>query len=127
MKFVYLASPYSHPNPHVMQARYEEVRLFIALTLRSLDYLNAVCISPILHNHNVAVHHKLPRDFSFWEKVDSVLLEHCDELWILQLNGWKESRGVALEKERTTQLGLPIRYASMHNKTHTITISDKEH
>ena len=36
------------------------------------------------------------------------MLNHARELWVLQLPGWRESRGVQIEIDRARSLGIPI-------------------
>lgn len=89
---IYLASPYSG-TPEVMQQRYEATRAVTADTLKDGEFV----YSPIVHCHDLALHHDIPKDFAFWSKYNFHMLDLADQLWVLMLPGWKESRGVTAE------------------------------
>lgn len=105
---IYLASPYSHPDPVVRQERFEAVCRAAAELIRR-GYL---VFSPIAHSHSIAKH-GLPLDWGYWERHDRRLLAACDELWVLQLAGWQQSRGVQAEMTIARAAGKPIRFISM--------------
>ena len=65
--------------------------------------------SPVVHSHPIA-QFGLPTDWGYWERTDRALLERCDLLAVLMLDGWGESRGVAEEIGLAHGLGLPVRY-----------------
>lgn len=89
MKKVYLAIPYSHKRKAIRGYRFE-VACRIAKLLTLQGYL-VVC--PVIPAH----HMKLPTDWEFWKKHDISFLEWCDELWIIMLPGWKQSKGTQSE------------------------------
>lgn len=90
---IYLASPYSHPDPAVMQARFEAVRAAAAtLLLRGVPVY-----APIVHGHAIATAHQLPTDFDFWMNHCRAMLDRATGLSVLMLHGWSESRGVTAE------------------------------
>lgn len=90
---IYLASPYNSPSPSVMETRFEQA-CACAGAILSRGHL---VYSPICHNHPIAVRYALPRDWSFWAKLDFQMLLAADHLYILDLDGWKESVGVSSE------------------------------
>ena len=90
---IYLASPYSHPDPAVMQRRFEDVRAVTAALLRRGE----IVYSPIVHGHAIATAHELPTDHDFWLRHCFAMLERADNLHVLMLDGWKESKGVQAE------------------------------
>lgn len=110
---IYLASPYSHPDPAVQAERCEAVCRVAAHLIR----LGHVVFSPIAHSHGIAKH-GLPTDWLFWEKQDHALLAVCDELWVVTLDGWQESRGVQAEIAMARALGKPIRYVAEDDVVH---------
>ena len=92
---MYLASPYSHPDPAVRQARYRAACQATAELMR--HGLNV--LSPIIHSHPLA-ELGLPTNWDFWQQIDQGhCLLRCDELLVLMLDGWRESRGVTAEIE----------------------------
>jgi hypothetical protein len=90
---IYLASPYSHPDHAVMQARFEYVCKAASMLMRDGHHI----FSPIAHTHPIALAGGLPKGWDFWEKYDREMILACSELWVLQADGWKESKGVQAE------------------------------
>lgn len=105
-QFIYLASPYSHPDPIVREARFD------AVCKKTAEYLMAgkPCFSPIAHSHPLVKHlpEALCMDFEFWMKEDLAILKDAAELHILMLDGWQSSRGVARETEYADSVGIPV-------------------
>ena len=102
---IYLASPYSHPDPNVRDARYFEACRATAKLVRSGNMI----FSPIVHSHPL-MQFDLPSDWSYWERFDREHLCRCTELVVLMLDGWRESRGVQAEIDLAIEMDLPIRY-----------------
>lgn len=103
---IYLACPYSDPDPAVREERFRAVT-------RAAGHLmgrGALVFSPITHSHPLAVQCGLPLDFEYWRRWDERLLKSCDELYILTLPGWGESRGVANEIRVAREWDIPIYY-----------------
>ena len=107
MSYVYLASPYSDPDPKVEEQRFELVCRFAGEMMRSGD----VVYSPIAHSHPIAVRTDLPREWEYWKRVDQEMLRHASALMVLTIQGWEESRGVTEEISIAKAIGLPIYYA----------------
>lgn len=103
---IYLASPYSHPDKYVVEARVLATAAFVAYHLQAGVHL----ISTIVHNHELAKHHKLPTDAKFWESYNEDLIRSCSGVWVLKLDGWAWSKGVAAEEIYAARLGIPIEY-----------------
>lgn len=104
MKLIYLASPYSHPDPKVVEQRY------LAAVEKAAELIKAgfMVFSPIAHTHPIAVRHKLPGEFDYWEAYDRRMISHCDLLYILTIPGWRESRGVQAEIQIARDLGIDV-------------------
>lgn len=102
---IYLATPYTHKTEEVMQARYQCVTKAAGVIMDQ----GHIVYSPITHSHPIAKIHNLPREWSFWEKIDRAFIEWCDELWVYWLSGWPESAGLKAEIEIAKELGKPIR------------------
>lgn len=117
---IYLASPYSHPNPCVREDRFHAACQAAA----ALIHHGATVFSPIAHSHPIALH-GAPTDWSFWEQNDRVLLEFCDEVVVLTIDGWEESIGVQAEIQIARELGKPVRYLEPNVAT-TLTHVAKE-
>lgn len=91
---IYLACPYSHPDPKVCEMRCEKAD-------RAAAYLMAcgyIVFSPISHSHPISKHLGNHLDHSFWLRQDAAWLDVCDEIHILTLDGWDKSIGVAWER-----------------------------
>ncbi len=104
---IYIASPYSHPDPQVRQERYEAACRAAAQLMRQ----GHAVFSPVAHSHGIA-RYGLPLDWDFWAEYDLKLLAACDELWVLKLDRWQHSRGVLAEIAAAKTLGKPVRFVS---------------
>ena len=107
-KVIYLASPYSHLDPQVLQIRCEAAQKASARLMREGNTV----ISPIAHSHGVAdfLPDNLRLDGEFWMEQDLPLLARCDEMAVLCLDGWEKSNGVRREIEFASKRGIPIRF-----------------
>ena len=105
MTKIYLACPYSDPDPQVKQWRFVNVNA-VAARLMAKGYL---VFSPISHTHPIALAGDLPGDWEFWAAYDKTFIDWCDELWVLTLDGWRESKGVQAEMALAKLAGKPVR------------------
>lgn len=92
MSYIYLAGPYSGTEEE-MNYRYEKMMMVTSKILKD----NVVIFSPIVHCHQLAKVYDLPKDFKFWENYNFTMLEKANQLSILTLDGWAESKGVKAE------------------------------
>lgn len=90
---IYLATPYSDPDPKVKEKRFLAVNKAAAELMRAGLYV----YSPISHSHNISLAGDLPGDWEYWEKYDRLILAICNKMIVLMLPGWKESKGVTNE------------------------------
>lgn len=105
MTLIYLASPYTHADPAVMQSRFEAACRAAAVLMRA----GRAVFSPIAHSVPIARHGRLPAtDLAFWMAVDRPLLEACDEMVVLRLPGWEQSLGVAEELRMAKARGMLV-------------------
>ena len=104
MSYIYLASPYSHPDPDVREARYREA---VRVTGWMLSR-NMWVYSPIVHCHEVARSASLPTDFAYWQRYNFAMIDHAEMFYILTLPGWQESRGVSGEVAYARSRKLPV-------------------
>jgi hypothetical protein len=103
---IYLATPYTDPDPAVMEARFD-------LACRIAGYLMArghVVFSPIAHSHPIAVRCELPRGWEFWEQQDAWMIDSASELVVAKMRGWERSKGITKEIEIAHGCGVPVRY-----------------
>lgn len=102
---IYLASPYSSSNTE-MQLRFELAEQCTAALMQQ----DLAIFSPIVHCHELAAKYHLPTDAAYWEKYNMQFLRKAECLYVLKIEGWDESRGVAQEIAMAKSLYLPIHY-----------------
>ena len=100
--FIYVASPYSGNE----LANYEATVKFVADSMQE----GYIIFSPIVHCHQIAVDYNLPGDFKFWQRYSYEMLAAAGRLWVLQLPGWEESKGVQAEILYANRAHIPIDY-----------------
>ena len=108
---IYLASPYSHADPAVLEARFQIVCRQAARLMREGHHI----FSPIAHTHPIALAGGLPLGWDFWEKYDRDMLNGCEAVWVLQLDGWETSKGVAAEIRIANEMGIPVRFVELED------------
>ena len=101
---IYLASPYSHPDPEVRKDRFMAAASFTSDAL-SKGFL---VFSPIAYGHPLAEMFSLPTDALAWESFNAEICSRCSAMWLLQLEGWKESRGVEVELNTARFEHIPV-------------------
>ena len=101
---IYLASPYSHPDPEVREQRFKEVCRIAGDLMRN----GALVFSPIAHSHPIAMTGDLPLASEYWERYNRAWLAACDSLLVCLIDGWHESKGIAAEMRIAEELGIPI-------------------
>ena len=82
---IYLAAPFKHTNPDVSRRRLAFSPLSHGAQLDSPDIPDSV-----------------------WYELGLRIMEGCDELWLLALDGWEDSEGVRMELERAWELDIPV-------------------
>jgi len=115
---IYLASPYSHPDSMIREQRFRAACRATSMLLRR----GKTVYSPIVHGHPL-VEHGVPTEWPFWEHNDRELLQRCEEVVVLMLDGWWESTGVAAEIRIALELGKPVRYLAADTRADSPTIA----
>lgn len=103
MKLVYLAVPYSDPDPSVRERRFQAANEAAGILMRAGLYV----YSPISHSHPIAIAGGLPLDWDYWEGYDREILSHCGALVVLEIAGWRESTGVTGELKISADFCIP--------------------
>jgi hypothetical protein len=104
---LYLASPYTDPDPEVEAARFRAVCTAAAALMRRGEFV----FSPIAHAHAIALAGDLPGQFGeYWHTYARQMLEACDSFAILMLPGWADSVGVRAEHDIAVALGLSVAF-----------------
>lgn len=106
MRKVYLAVPYSHPDPAVREQRFLEVNKMAAKMMGK----GILVFSPISHMHPIALAGDLPKGWEFWKDYDIAFIEWADEVQVLMLDGWEESTGVTAEIKLADDMEKPVYY-----------------
>ena len=104
--FIYVANPYSHSDPDVMETRYSLTAAYVAACLQERE----VVYSPIVHHHHMAQEHKLPHQWAFWRHIDGNMLASARKIRVLKLDGWEKSVGVQSEIAIALALGIEVEY-----------------
>lgn len=104
-RMIYLASPFWHESEEVRLLRVNLVRK-AAAELMEKGY---VVYSPIAHCIDISKHLYSANRHSheFWMKQDLPILQRCDALWVLMLDGWRQSRGLQAEIHFATDRSIP--------------------
>lgn len=103
---IYLASPYTHSDPATRRLRAERAAEVACQLINKGHHV----ISPIAFFHFVATCGSLPTVFEYWLELNRKILSICGELWIIQMEGWIASMGIAAEIRIAKELNIPIRY-----------------
>lgn len=106
MKKIYLATPYSDPDPAIRAARFVAVNR-VAARLMSEGLL---VFSPISHGHPIALSGDLPRGWEFWREYVIPFIEWCDEVHVFMQPGWEDSVGVSAETLIAIEMDKPVVY-----------------
>ena len=98
---IYLAAPFSDPNPEISRRRLEQVnRYAVHLLSRGILAFSPLSHGAPLESPDIPSH--------VWYELGLRIMEGCDELYLLALEGWEDSEGVRLELERTWELDIPV-------------------
>ena len=102
---IYVASPYSCAALAVREGRFEMACRATAQLIRTGE----LAFSPIVHSHPL-VKFGLPTDWDFWQRCDQSLMSCCQEIVVLQLDGWR--RAVACRPRSTWRLSWTCRFVT---------------
>jgi hypothetical protein len=98
--FWYVMTPYSK-YPRGMPAAYNDaVRVAASFTVTGLR-----AFSTIVHSHPQALVARLPGDARFWWDHNLVFMKASCGAVVVEMEGWKESEGIALEIDWYAQQG----------------------
>lgn len=77
---IYIATPYSHTDPKVIERRVTTVTQFAAMLCRC----GVLVYSPITHGHQLAlVNSLIETNASAWREHNLEILKHCHQLIVL--------------------------------------------
>jgi hypothetical protein len=105
---LYIACPYTHPDPAIKEQRFKLATKIAALYVER----GHIVYSPITHTHpldvELAGHGTLGSDF--WVKFDETFMAICSEMIIIKTDGWDKSSGIKREMEYFKEHGKPISF-----------------
>ncbi|MCK9604059.1 MAG: DUF1937 family protein [Candidatus Omnitrophica bacterium] len=99
---IYLASPFSDPTPQVREERFH----LAAAAMGRLIAAGFFIISPVVATYPLAGGRW---EFEVWSRWCLSLVDRSDLLWILPLNGWRESVGIRAEVALARRINVPVR------------------
>jgi len=102
--FWYLASPYSHPDAAVREARAIAVNDFSGKLLAAGVHVYAT----IWMTHRASVHHELPTDHLFWLAFNKAFIDPAAGVIVCDIDGWRQSKGCAQEIDYARDTGKPV-------------------
>ena len=88
---IYLASPYSHPDPLVRQVRFEKIVSYAIFCMEKGE----VVFSPIAYGHQFIS--RIGTCHETWLHFNETVLLTCEEIRIVKLPGWESSLGIKTE------------------------------
>lgn len=109
MSYFYIASPYTHPNTLVMDQRFNKV---VDFTSWLIDIYRYNVFSPIVHSHPLCRHRSLEPGFDYWAELDRLMIAPAAGLFVFEIEGWKQSKGVAEEIAFAEQIRKPIYFST---------------
>lgn len=116
---IYLAMPYTHVDPAVMEDRYQTGLDVIVRLMLSGE----VVISPIAHSHPIAMRNPaIANEFEAWRELDETLILASDTVYVLTLEGWEDSYGVQQEVEFATARDIPVVYIDTNGDPVHVTV-----
>lgn len=105
---IYLASPYSHPDPVIKKTRF----LIAQEATANLIRVGHFVWSPIVHCYEMAQRHTMPDDAAFWKAYNFDFIRRSEGVFVLDIEGWRESKGVIMEIDMANYIGLPVQMAN---------------
>lgn len=101
---IYLAAPYSHPDPAVREDRFHAINRYAAKLMQE----GQVVFSPISHSHPIAFWLPEGLGWDFWQRQDLPMLRRCQLVKVLALPGWEDSKGVLAEMKAADEWEIPV-------------------
>lgn len=109
-RLIYLGQPFTHSDPEV---RAQRLAIAKEVTASLMDRGYAV-FSPIVHGASLEAHlsEEHRTSHTFWMRQCISVMRHCDELCLLPIRGWRESKGLAEEITLAKILDMPITFVA---------------
>lgn len=104
-QLIYVAAPYGDPDPSVVAQRMQAYLTVDAILLKQGKFT----VSPLAKHFGLTVSQS-PSDWKYWQSYSRAMLDQCEALIVIKLNGWDHSVGVKGEIEYAHHINLPIYY-----------------
>lgn len=105
---IYLASPYSHKDPVIVKTRFLLVEQCCAALIADGKFV----WSPIVHSHEMTAKYGLRTDAEFWKAYNFDFMRRADAMYVLNIEGWQESKGIMMEIKLAEEMNLPSYFVS---------------
>ena len=114
---IYLASPITHPDPFMVRSRVKSAGIATcALIAAGHPVISpATTVAPLVGSAPDEV----------WYDYTRRILHRCNEMWILPLPGWKDSKGVRNERLFARRHKITIRILVLDNTSTGLTLPIK--
>lgn len=107
---IYLAGPFSHTEKAIMNEReIQHAKCAIALKQQGLSIYAPITETTALEKLGGLKE----TSWAYWREHDLNLLSRCDELWVMLLDGYKESLGVKGEVKFAVKNSIPIKFVAI--------------
>lgn len=106
---VYVCCPYWHEDESVRNYRRRKAIEYSTVLVKK----GVPCYSPLLYTERFKNDNTKE---GYWIEHGRRMLDACDEVRVLCLDGWEESNGVKGEIQRAEELGLEIKYIEKHSR-----------
>lgn len=110
-KLIYLASPYSHKDTAVKRARWLYATLVGAKLIEEGHHVFGPITESIAYQD---VNLQIGHEWETWAEHDKMMIDRCDEMFVLTLTGWTKSKGVQAEIKYAASRGMPITYLDLY-------------
>jgi hypothetical protein len=107
---IFVAGPFNGVSEEEKQGRVNSIKLYCVKLFSEGD----TPISALLMGLTFADIGGLPTNTEMWMEYCEKMLNGCDELHVLMLDGWEKSTGVAAEIEIAKRLGIEIKYINLN-------------
>lgn len=103
---IYVSSPYTSDDTKVVWERFNAAKDFVAWLLCN----NKAAISIPVHFHPLVVSNMVPTAPEFWNEYFPQILKCATSVYVLMLDGWRQSNGVYTEVKMAGELGIPVTF-----------------
>lgn len=103
---IYLATPYSDPDPRVRRLRYVVACRIAGDLIQRGHHI----YSPISHGYGIERASTMQGDVEAWRRHNRAFFDVATQLWVAQMPGWDTSAGVREEEEMANGRMMPVVY-----------------